>query len=191
MLEHRLAVDGLAGSAGGPASLQLLAVTGVGLLLLQGDPGEIGFARAVHEQFGVGLPGPRAAGIGADLALLWMAPRQWLAQLPRARLASAESALAAKLAALPAAAPVAITDLSDSMAVFDVGGALAADALMQGCSIDLRPHSFAAGRVVRTVCAGVPAIIWKRGESDPLRCGVERSLAWHFVAWLTACAEAN
>jgi sarcosine oxidase subunit gamma len=185
MLEHRPAFESHDGGAGavaaGPAAPRASAVTGLGLLLLQGDPRQAEFAGAVRGQFGVDLPAPGAIAIGENGTLLWLGPRQCLAQLTGVQLAAATSALEAKLAGLPAA----LTDLSDALAVFDVGGARAGEALMQGCSIDLRPHAFAAGRVVRTLCAGAPMIIWKCAPSDPLRCAIDRSLAWHFARWLT------
>jgi heterotetrameric sarcosine oxidase gamma subunit len=183
MLEHLAPLAQLS-RAEGPSTieapgLRVVAVDNRGFVLLQGDPEDPLLHRAMREQIGVELPGPQVASVGGDCALLWMAPRQWLLDLPVARAPTVQAALVTRLG--PAAA--AVTDISDALACFDVSGDSAADALMTGCTLDLHSHAFAAGRVARTGFAGVPLIICRPDNPNQFRCLVDRSFAAHVWSW--------
>ena len=160
--------------------LRVVPVRDRGFLLLQGTPTDIRFHDAILEQLGVRLPAPQTTIIRGDSALLWMTPTEWLLELPAAPTLAVQAALSTRLASALAAA----TDVSDSFARFDVSGEHAADVLMTGCSVNLRSHALAAGQVVRTAVADVPAILWRSGDSQPFRCLVDRSVAEHFWNWL-------
>jgi sarcosine oxidase, subunit gamma len=167
-----------------------------GFLLLQGDPLNALFRDAILQQFGVQLPTSLVASHQDDHALLWMTPKEWLVELPAADALVVQASLAAWLGQTLAA----VTDVSDSFAVFDLDGEHAAGILMTGCSVDLRPHAFAGGKVIRTIVADMQAIIWKPeisrlfrpekspvfkpAQSQPFRCLVDRSFADHFCNWV-------
>ena len=182
MLEHRSALDQVAGAGGAIAApgLSVLAVADRGLLLLQADPTEPALHEALGTQTGLALPQPQTTGFGSDRELLWVAPRQWLLQLPAFSAPVVQAALSARLGGTLAA----VTDVSDAFACFDVGGPRAADVLMTGCSLDLHPAAFGAARVARTALADVPAVIWRREASGAFRCLVDRSYAGHLWNWL-------
>jgi heterotetrameric sarcosine oxidase gamma subunit len=160
--------------------LRVVPVRGRGLLLLQGEPGEGPLQDALLGQVDLQLPAPQTARTQGAYALLWMAPKEWLLELPADDTFTLQAALASQL--VPALA--AVTNISDSLASFDVSGERAAEVLMTSCGIDLRPQAFAASRVVRTVMADMPAIIWKAANLHPFRCLVDRSFAAHFWNWL-------
>jgi sarcosine oxidase subunit gamma len=161
--------------------LRVVAVEARGFVLLQGNPEDSLLQKALREQIGVEPPGPQLASIGTEYALLWMAPGQWLLESPAARASTVYAALVAR----GGVALAAVTDLSDAFACFEVCGDAAADVLMTGCTLDLRPDSFKVGRVARTAVADVPVVLWKPGD-DPrqFRCLVDRSFAEHFWSWL-------
>ena len=186
MLEHRAPLDQLSRARNtetlhdADAGLRVTPVTDRGLLLLQGAPEDAVLRDAIGRQIGARVPGPQTTDIRGEYALLWMTPKEWLLELPAAETSAVQGALVARLA--PSLA--AITDISDALACFDIGGDPAMDVLMTGCSLDLRPHAFAAGRVARTAITDVHAIIWKPGIAHPFRCWVDRSFAEHFWNWL-------
>lgn len=184
MLEHRAPFDQIAGAlhieSTDRPDLRVVAVTHVGYLLLQGEPGDTRLQDALLQQIGVQLPRPQTTRIRGAYALLWMTPKEWLLELPETKVLAVQAALATRLAQTHAA----ITDASDSFACFDVSGERTAEALMAGCSLDLRPHVFAPGCVARTAIADVPAIVWKLGIPSAIRCLVDRSFAAHFWNWL-------
>ena len=184
MLDHRAPLDQLSGARSAEAlddaGLRVRPVTDRGLLLLQGSPEDAVLDDAVSRQIGARVPGPQTTSIRGEYALLWMTPKEWLLELPAAATSAVQGALVTRLALSLAA----VTDITDALACFDIDGDRAMDVLMSGCSLDLRPHAFAAGRVARTAVADVPAIILKAGTSDPFRCWVDRSFAEHFWSWL-------
>jgi heterotetrameric sarcosine oxidase gamma subunit len=184
VLEHRAPLHRLSPALYAEATdqpdLRVMPIEDRGLLLLQGEPGDVLLHDAILRQIGVRVPGPQATSIRGDYALLWMTPKEWLLELPAAETLAVQLALITRL--VPALA--AVTDVSDSLALFDVSGDRAVEVLMTGCSINLRSDAFTAGHVARTAVADVPAIIWKANNSFQFRCLVERSYAEHFWNWL-------
>jgi sarcosine oxidase subunit gamma len=189
MLEHRAPLDQLSGERAGAAiqgpGLSVAAVADRGLLLIQGDLQDARLADAIREQTQIAVPAPQAAVVRSQYTLLWMAPGQCLLELPAAQASTAQAALIGRIGA----ALAAVTDVSDAFAGFDVSGDRAPEALMTGCTLDLRPHAFAPGRAARTALADVSVVIWKP-DSNRFRCLVERGFAGHFAEWLAqACAH--
>lgn len=187
MLEHQPPVR-LQSAAGG-AKLQgwrdlRIGIRDQGLLLIQGDPRDALLGRVIQEQLGLRLPQPLEASVQQPRALLWTTPREWLLITARSESSSIRGALMAQLAS----ALVAVTDISDALACFEVEGKEASDTLMTGCTLDLRPEAFVAGRVMRTALAGVPMILWRPGQDRGFRCFVDRSWAEHFSNWLSETA---
>jgi heterotetrameric sarcosine oxidase gamma subunit len=162
------------------SGLCVVPVTDSGLLLLQGESEDSLLDEVLLGQFGLRLPGRLGTSVRGDYALVWLAPKEWLLELPIADTPAVKVAVSSRLAP----PPTVLTDISDSLAGFDVTGEHAWEVLMTGCSLDLRPHAFTAGRVARTAIADVPAIIFKRGTLPQFRCWVDRSFAAHFWNWL-------
>ena len=155
-----------------------------GYLLLQGEPGDGTFQQAVIQSFGCAPPPPRRAATQGNAAILWLTPREWLVELPVAEAEPAQQALTARLIGTLAA----VTDISDSFAVFDLSEPGAADALSCGCSLDLSPRAFSPGSVARCGVAQVPAVLWK-ADSQRFRCLVDRSFSLYFRDWLASSPE--
>jgi sarcosine oxidase subunit gamma len=184
MLERRTPLDQVAGARDAriidAPGLRVVPAADRGLVLLQADPGEPLLVRTAREQVGIGVPAAQAAAVDGEFALLWLAPKEFLLELPAARTPAMLAALVSRLAPLLAA----VTDVSDAFAGFDVSGGAAPDVLMTGCTLNLQPDAFAPGRVARTALAGVPAILWKSADPSRFRCLVDRSYAAHLWNWL-------
>lgn len=185
MLEHRIAFDSLGEDRdqleppNQRLGLHVTTLRDKGLLLLQ-CPSVRALQEAVCRVLHLTLPPAQQAAVRGAYALLWLAPAEWLLELPRSSTGSVELALAQQLRSSLAA----ITDSSDALAVLEVRGSTAADTLMTGCSLDLRPPDFPAGRVVRTAIIDVPAILWNPGYPDRFRCLIDPGFAEPFIAWL-------
>lgn len=185
MLEHRppLAIrsrERLERGGAKRSDLRVAAMEGRGHLLVQGDPEDTLLQEAVRGDLKMALPGPQATRVRGDYALLWMTPKEWLLELPQGQAQTVQATLMVRFGE----ALAAVSDLSDALACFEVSGDSAPDALMTGCSLDLRAEAFTAGRVARTALADVPAIIWKPSHLPRLRCLIDRSFAEHFWTWL-------
>lgn len=187
MLEHRTAFDSSQYQSGPMLQrpdLKIVAVHDKGLLLLQ-SAHRAAVQEIVSEVLHVALSGTHRAAVGGDCALLWLAPTEWLLELPKARSHPIGLALTQRVGSLGI-----VTDLSDGFASFDVSGSRTPDLLMTGCSLDLAPYAFLAGRVVRTKLAEVPAILWNPGNPDRIRCFIDRGFAEHLRTWLEGATVA-
>jgi sarcosine oxidase subunit gamma len=134
---------------------------------------------ALSQVAGLGLPAAQQATVLGDYALLWLAPAEWLLELPVDKTDPVEIALTHRLSS----SLTVITDFSDALVAFELSGSGAPETLMTGCSLDMRSHAFPAGRVVRTALAGVPAILWNPGNPERFRCLVDRGFAEHLLSW--------
>jgi sarcosine oxidase subunit gamma len=182
MLDHHAPLEPHAQSRGdcladGPGLR--VDIVRAGFLLLQ-SPAQSSVHDALVSEIGLGLPAPREASLRDDFALLWLTPAEWLLELPTKQADALQVALTHRLAT----ALAVVTDMTDAFLCCEVTGARAAETLMSGCSLDLRPDAFPAGRVARTGLADVPAIIWTPGTPDRFRCLVDRGFAGHVRDWL-------
>jgi sarcosine oxidase subunit gamma len=184
MLEHRAAF-GFDDERSDPLlqhpDLEVHAVRDPGLLLLRSASVEV-LQKGVDEVLQLSLPGAQRTTVGRDCALLWLAPTEWLLVLPRGKADSIEPALTQRVGSSLAV----VTNVSDGFACFEASGSKAAELLMSGCSLDLAPHSFPAGCVVRTALAEVPAILWNCADPDRIRGFIDRAFSAHLLAWLAS-----
>lgn len=160
-------------------NFQVELVSGRGLLLLQ-STADSGLQEALCGEIGLALPATQHVSLRADCALLWLSPSEWLLEHAPAQTDALQTALTERLASSLAV----VIDMTDAFAYFEIGGEIAAQALMTGCSLDLRTDAFPTGRVARTALADVPAIIWNPGGADCYRCLVDRSVSAHLWDWL-------
>lgn len=185
MLEHHTPFDAVqeslrhGGIAIERADLRVTPIRDRGLLLLQ-TASMAALQEVLRRAFDLILPQAQNASVRGDYALLQLTPAEWLLELPADETDSVQIALSQRLGS-----PLAVvTDLSDALASFEVSGAGAPEILMTGCSLDLTPRAFPCGRVARTALADVPAILWKPGNPDRVRCLIDRGFTKHFLIWL-------
>lgn len=116
-------------------------------------------------------------------AALWLAPGQWLLELPCSLVLQLLNRIDEALREMPPSAPTAVLDFSDALCHLEVSGPQMTAALARSCSLDLSLSSFPVDRVARTVIAEVGTVLW-RLEAQRCRCLIERGLAQHFLEWL-------
>jgi sarcosine oxidase subunit gamma len=184
VLEHRGIFDGH------PDERRLRAIDGVGirvtvlggrgLLLLQGDPVEAAVRKALQDGERPSLPGPGEVSFGARSSLVWLAPKEWLLELPRAELESVYAEMTDHIKT----AHAAVTDVSEAYVCFELSGNRAVSVLATGCSLDLHRNTFGVARAARTLLADVPVILFRCREFAVFRCLVDRTYAEHLWSWL-------
>ena len=134
---------------------------------------------------GVPLPlSPNRVAATGTLRALWLGPDEWLVVaegdapdlLPRL-----ERAVAGRRAA--------ISDLSSSRAIIEIGGSGARDLLASGCGLDLHPRAFGPGRCAQTLLARLPVILDQIDAAPHYRVLVRRSYARWLIAWLIDAAQ--
>jgi len=139
---------------------------------------------------------------GKDPCLLWLAPDK--------RLIVSQSTdrfdLAHRLTAALAGKFVAVSDVTDGMAVIDILGPRARDLVAMGCALDLDPHSFTPATSARTLFAGQPVVLYPLAapevKHDPgtpripqppnrgYRLHADRAILHYLWKWLAQSATA-
>jgi len=134
---------------------------------------------------GIPLPlAPNRVAATGKLRALWLGPDEWLVVvegdapdlLPRL-----ERAVVGRRAA--------VSDLSSSRAIIEIGGSAARDVLAAGCGLDLHPRAFGPGQCAQTLLARVPVILDQLDEVPHFRLLVRRSYVRWLVDWLIDAAE--
>ncbi len=157
-----------------------------GQLVLRGDIGSRAFVSALRRVLGVGAPrAPNTVRQKGDAMLLWLGPDEWLIVVPGGR----EAKLGAELRKALARQHTALTDVSDSRVVIGVTGPHVRDVLMKGCSLDLHPRAFSAGRCAQTRLARAHMLLHQLDESPGYDVYVHRSFADYVWRWLEDAAE--
>ncbi|WP_214368638.1 sarcosine oxidase subunit gamma [Pseudonocardia sp. H11422] len=139
-------------------------------------PGARGFAGAV----GVALPvepGTTSAGTGVEA--LWLGPDEWLLVGPP----GTEAELTARVQAAVGDEHASVVDVSAQHTTLLLAGPRARDVLAHGCSIDLHPRVFGAGRCAQTMLARARVVLVADGP-DALRVVVRSSYARYLADWL-------
>ena len=132
---------------------------------------------------------PNTVHGGADAAVLWLGPDEWLVVGPP----DGEAALASQLheALGGARRRVAIVDVSANRTTLELNGPRVRELLEFGCPIDLHPRAFGPGRCAQTLLARANVLIWfVTDEPEPVyRLLVRPSFAAYVAAWLADAAN--
>ncbi|HLE19495.1 MAG TPA: sarcosine oxidase subunit gamma family protein [Vicinamibacteria bacterium] len=176
----------LGGREPGEAGCELQERPFLGHLNLRGDPADAAFLEAVKGVVGFGLPlQPNTIAGNPELIALWLGPNEWLLLTPRDQQARIGDALRTALGDMFAA----VTDVSDGQTMITVRGAHARDVLGKGCSLDLHPRVFGAGRCAQTLLARAGVVIRQRDDSPSFDVIVRRSFADYLARWLKDAAR--
>lgn len=134
-----------------------------------------------------GIPLPLAANRAAatgTLRVLWLGPDEWLV------LAEGEAPdLLPRLERAVAGRRAALSDLSASRAVIEIGGPGARDLIAAGCGLDLHPRVFGPGQCAQTLLARMAVIVDQLDDTPRYRVLVRRSYARWLIDWLIDAAE--
>jgi len=136
---------------------------------------------ALADVVGNSLPTNPREIISGKPAVFWTAPNDWLLVTEEADSETLSHALAQCLSAHN----YAIIDVSDSLAVIELGGDKSHELLAEGCGIDLHPASFQKGCYAATQLAQLSVIIHRIDENNmAFHLYAERSTALHLWQWL-------
>ena len=131
---------------------------------------------------------PNTVHGGADAAVLWLGPDEWLVVGPP----DGEAALEAQLrSAIGDVLGVAIVDVSANRTTLELRDPRARELLEFGCPIELHPRAFGPGRCAQTLLARANVVIWfVADEPEPVyRLLVRPSFAVYVAAWLSDASE--
>lgn len=139
-------------------------------------------AEAVGLALGVPLPlEPNTVNQGGELAVLWLGPDEWLVVGPP----GSAGKLEARLREAAGEEPASVVDVSAQRTTLLVAGPRARDLLAHGCSLDLHPRSFEAGRCAQTTLARAQVVLVPRHEHKPgFWVLVRSSFAGYLADWL-------
>jgi sarcosine oxidase, subunit gamma len=148
------------------------------------------WAGAVHvpprvgEAFGISWPQETGAVASGNVEVLCIGPSDWLAISHEI----SGTALAQTLNERFAGSAFRATNLSSALTRIRVEGIDARALLAKGCSLELHPQVFVAGRTARTRFANIPVVI-RCIDVATFECIVARSHTQYAEAWLTDGAE--
>lgn len=135
-------------------------------------------ADAVGVELGTPLPvEPNTVARAGELSVLWLGPDEWLV---------VGGGDEARLRAAVGTEPASVVDVSAQRTTIRVAGASARDLLAHGCSLDLHPSRFPAGRCAQTMLAQAPVILLSL--PDEYRILVRASFARYLAEWLLDAA---
>ena len=153
------------------------------------DADDVAARDAVESVIGALPIEPNTVHGGADAAVLWLGPDEWLVVGPP----DGEAALASQLhdALSDHAGRVAIVDVSANRTTLELGGARVRELLEFGCPIDLHPRAFGPGHCAQTLVARANVLIWfVTDQPEPVyRLFVRPSFAAYVAAWLADAAN--
>ncbi|MFG2193811.1 sarcosine oxidase subunit gamma [Streptomyces sp. NPDC048639] len=122
---------------------------------------------------------------GGELTALWLGPDEWLVVGPP----GAEHDLRARLRAVSECPAASVVEVSAQRTTLLVGGARSRDLLARGCSLDLHPRSFGAGRCAQTNLARSQVVLAARDAHKPgFWVLVRSSFAAYLGDWLLDAA---
>ncbi|WP_326595406.1 sarcosine oxidase subunit gamma [Streptomyces sp. NBC_01803] len=144
-------------------------------------------AEAVGLALGVPLPlEPNTVSRGGELSVLWLGPDEWLVVGPPGGAGEVEERLREAVGEEPAS----VVDVSAQRTTLLVAGPRAAELLAHGCSLDLHPRSFGAGRCAQTTLARAQVVLVPRDEHKPgFWVLVRSSFAGYLADWLLDAAS--
>jgi sarcosine oxidase subunit gamma len=128
---------------------------------------------------------PNTVVRAGELTALWLGPDEWLLVGPP----GSRSDLESRIRTAVEDEPVSVTDVSAQRTTLLVAGPRARDLLAHGCSLDLHPRAFGAGRCAQTTLARAQIVLVARDEP---RAGfwvlVRSSFAGYLTDWLLDAA---
>ncbi|MFE7766564.1 sarcosine oxidase subunit gamma [Streptomyces sp. NPDC057438] len=143
-------------------------------------------ADAVGLALGLPLPlEPDTVVRAGELTVLWLGPDEWLLVGPPGGGRELES----RIREAAGEEHVSVTDVSAQRTTVLVAGAGARDLLAHGCSLDLHPRAFGAGRCAQTTLGRTQVVLVAREEpSAGFWVLVRSSFAGYLADWLLDAA---
>lgn len=183
-LAHRALDARSAARPGGEGGVRLWREPAQVQLCLRGDVRGV-FAAAVESVLGVAPPAAAGTVAGdGDTRILWLGPDEWLAVCacgdPTELVAALERALVGEHAL--------VSDVSHGRCVLGLAGPEARRVLGKGCSLDLDPVAFAAGRCAQSALARAQMLLHQISDAPCYHVYAGRSYADYVFRWLEDAA---
>ena len=142
-------------------------------------------ADAVGLALGLTLPvEPDTVVRAGELTALWLGPDEWLVVGPPGR-----RDMESRIREAGGDEPVSVVDVSAQRTTLLVSGPRARDLLAHGCSLDLHPRAFRAGRCAQTTLGRTQVVLVARDEpSSGFWVLVRSSFAGYLADWLVDAA---
>jgi sarcosine oxidase, subunit gamma len=133
---------------------------------------EIPFRTAVNVQGTANFPTPPPGQVAqwGDRSVLWLGPTEWLV-----------------VDGDPLDLPGGV-DVSANRTTIELSGQHAREVLEKGCTLDLHPRAFTAGRCAQTTVARTQVILWQTSEAPVYHLMVRGSFARYLADWLVDAA---
>lgn len=134
---------------------------------------EIPFRTAMNVQGSASFPTPPPGGVTewSERSVLWLGPTEWLV-----------------IDGEPIDLPGGV-DVSANRTTIELSGPNARDVLEKGCTLDLHPRAFTAGRCAQTTLARAQVILWQTSDEPVYHLLVRGSFARYVADWLTDAAS--
>ena len=141
---------------------------------------ELPFLAQVNVRTELPEPPGRVAQVRGRTAL-WLGPDEWLVVGGDGEQGKIQRAFADALS---------VVDVSGQRTTLELRGPKAREVLAKGCSLDLHPWRFSAGRCAQTLLARADVVLWQVDDEPGYRLLVGCSFAPYLVEWLVdAMAE--
>ncbi len=164
------------------AGLEIVEAAVTAQVMLSGDLGAADVIHAVARTTGCTISEQPNRRIGTDPSAIWVAPdKRFLVAEAIDRNTFLHELTAALSGRFAAAA-----DMTDGLVVLDLRGDRLSDLMAMACALDLDPRSFGPDASARTLVAGIPVILYRRG--DGFRLHVDASMVGYFWTWLEQAA---
>lgn len=134
---------------------------------------EIPFRTAVNVQGTAAFPTPPPGEVvqWGERSVLWLGPTEWLV-----------------VDGAPVDLPGGV-DVSANRTTIELSGQHARDVLEKGCTLDLHPRAFTAGRCAQTTVARTQVILWQTSDAPVYHLLVRGSFAQYLADWLVDAAS--
>lgn len=153
---------------------------------LRGEPEDAAFLSKVEGTLGVALPvEPNTFTATHKITACWLGPDEWLVIAPPEQGGDIPRALGNALEEHFAA----VTEVSGGYTTIRLSGERARELLAKGCTLDLHPRNFGAGRCVQTLLAKAPVLLRQSDDAPTFQLIVRRSFADYLWRWLEEEAE--
>ncbi|NIR28938.1 MAG: sarcosine oxidase subunit gamma [Gammaproteobacteria bacterium] len=152
----------------------------LGIVHLSAPRDEAAFRARAKESLGLALPVDPNTAVSEDArSVLWQAPGRWFVVA-----AQKTADPLGDLSRLCDEVGGAATDLSHGWMGLRIDGPAARHLLAKGCSLDLRPNVFGAGRCAQSEYRGIYIFVHVRGNTPRFHLYCQRSLARSLWGWL-------
>ena len=133
---------------------------------------EIPFRTMVNVQGTAAFPTPAPGEVvqWGERSVLWLGPTEWLV-----------------VDGPPVDLPGGV-DVSANRTTIELSGDHARDVLEKGCTLDLHPRAFTAGRCAQTTVARTQVILWQTSNAPAYHLLVRGSFAQYLADWLVDAA---